>query len=494
MNAEQYAACDLGADSGRVILGTLSGGKLELEEIHRFRNGPVQVAGSLHWNILGIFAELKEGLRKIGERGKSVAGVSVDSWGVDYVYRGEGQPILSIPFHYRDARTDEAYPETVGLLGKEKIFSETGLQFMPFNTIYQLADDRKRSPGIQGMATDFLGIADFLNYLFSGVARMEESLASTTQIYHPAERKWSGALIEALGLPAHIFPEVVPSGTVLGPLDARVAAEVGLGGAQVIATCSHDTGAAVAAAPGEGEDWAYLSSGTWSLMGVELEKALMVPEVLARNFTNEIGYGGTIRFLKNITGMWLVQESRRAWEKEGLRFTFDELDGQALEAEPFRSFILPSSQAFMKPGEMPKKIAAFCAETGQPVPETPGQVMRCILDSLALGYRSVLEELEALTGKTLRRVHVVGGGSKNRVLNQFAANATGREFHAGPVEATAIGNCLIQALALGRIGSLAALRKVVRDSFPLDIYRPEGTGEWSAAFGRFRELEARAAK
>ena len=338
------------------------------------------------------------------------------------------------------------------------------------------------------IADQFLNVGDYLNFLFCGVARAEESLASTTQIYDPRKREWSGELIRAFGLPERIFPKIVPSGTKLGKLQAAVVEETGLSEVEVVATCSHDTGTAVAAVPAEGEGWAYLSSGTWSLIGVELPCPLINEEVRAHNFTNEAGYGGTTRFLKNIIGMWLLQESRREWIRQGNPIEYAELDRQAEASEPFRSLINPNAARFMRPDDMPAKIAAYCRETGQPVPETPGQVARCVCESLALLYRQTLGQIERLTGTKISRLHIVGGGSRSPLLNQFAASGTERTVLAGPVEATACGNVLIQGLALGHLDSLATLRKVVRDSFPIAEFQPRDGAAWAAAFERFQKL------
>ena len=483
-----YIGCDLGAESGRVVLGMLREGRLNLEEVHRFPNGPIQIAGTLRWDVLRIFEELKTGLRKLAERGIRAESLSVDSWGVDYVLSGAGEPMLSLPYHYRDSRTDVPYAAAMRKPGPERIFAETGIQFMSINTLYQLIAERDRSQELLGIADTFLPIADYLHWLFSGEACSEESLASTTQIYNPTTRNWSDVLIDAFGIPKKIFPRIVPSGTRLGPLLADVAAETGTESMQVIATCSHDTGAAVAAVPASGEDWAYLSSGTWSLMGVELPFPLISDAARAHNFTNEAGFGGTTRFLKNIIGLWLLQEARRDWARQSILLEYPALTLEAERSIPFRSLINPNDARFLKPGNMPGKIAAYCRETGQPAPDSPGQFARCIFESLALLYRRTLDELEKVTGRAIARVHIVGGGCQNSLLNRFAANATGRLVLAGPVEATAIGNVLLQATTLGHIDSLAALRETVRASFPITEYHPVDALEWDAAYDRFAAL------
>lgn len=490
MSTNHYIACDLGAESGRVMLGALADGKLTLEEIHRFTNGPVRVNGTLRWDVLRIFDELKTGLRKVAARGIKVESISADSWGVDYVWLRDNEPLLTVPYHYRDRRTDGGFERAFAVVPREEIFAESGIQFMTLNTLYQLRADAQQRPWLFKAADRFLTMGDYFNYLFSGVAKVDASLASTTQLYNPRKKKWSRPLLKKLGLPKKLFPEVVPSGTVLGPMLPALAEETGLNGVQVVATCSHDTGAAVAAVPGAGKDWAYLSSGTWSLLGIETKKPIINEKSLAYNWTNEVGYGNSIRFLKNIVGLWIVQECRRAWAKEGREYDYAELVRLAGAAAPLRTLIDPADPRFGKPDNMPQKIADFCRETGQTPPQTPGETIRCVLESLALFYRKTLEQVEEMTGQKVKVLHVVGGGCKNQLLNQFAADAIGRTVLAGPVECTAIGNVLIQALALGHLPSLAALRDVVRQSFALQTYQPQDAAAWDTAYSRFQELMA----
>ena len=477
MSARHYIACDLGAESGRVMLGTLDAGKLTLEEIHRFPNGPVVINGTWRWDVLRMFEELKTGLRKVAARGIKIESLSTDSWGVDYVWLKDREPLLTAPYHYRDTRTDGGFERAFAAVPAAEIFGETGIQFMTLNTLYQMHWEAGHRPWLFKNADRFLNIGDYFNYLFSGVAKAEQSLASSTQLYNPKKKKWSRPLLKKLGLPKRLFPDLVPSGTVLGP----VLSEFGLAGAQVVASCSHDTGAAVAAVPAAGKGWAYLSSGTWSLLGIEAKKPLITDQSRQHNFTNEVGYGHSIRFLKNIIGLWIQQECRRQWGTHD----YNELRQLATQAAPLRSLINPNDERFGKPGNMPEKIAAFCRETGQPVPTTPGEVTRCILESLALLYRRTLEQLEAITGQPVTTLHIVGGGSQNLLLNQFSANATGRTVIAGPAEATATGNILIQALALGQLQDLAELRQVVRNSFAVQTYQPQDAGVWAQAYERF---------
>ena len=480
-----YLACDFGAESGRLMLGSLDHGKLTLQELHRFPNTPIRTGDSLQWNIPALFAEVKTGLTKAAALRIPIASVSADSWGVDYLLYDEALEVVAPAYHYRDPRSSIGAERALSKIGWPAIFAETGIQFMHINTLYQLAAE---TPDRLSRARQFLGIGDAFNYWLSGVARSEESLASTTQLYDPRTRTWSKPLLDALELPAAIFPQVVPSGTVLGPLRQALADETGLGGAQVVASCSHDTGAAVAAVPASGADWAYLSSGTWSLMGVELPNPILTDACREANFTNEIGFGGSVRLLKNIIGLWLVQECRREWARLGHEYDYATLTLLAAEAPPFLSLINPADARFISPGDMPGKIAALCRERGEPIPSSPGAFIRCALESLAMLYRRTLRHIQEITGQKINRLHILGGGSKNTLLNQFSANALQIPVLAGPVEATAAGNILIQAIALENVPSLAAARQIVRDSFVVETVQPQGRAEWDAAFGRFERL------
>jgi len=489
MSEKHYVACDLGAESGRVLLGSLHQGKLQLEQVHRFPNGGVQLLGSLRWNVLELFQQIKQGLCAVANRNVPIASLSVDSWAVDYVLLNAQQPQLSTPYHYRDTRTSEVFPAVTDKLGCKRIFAETGIQFLPFNTIYQLAAEAETSPHLLGLADCFLPIADYFHYLFCGHRCVDASMASTTQLYNPHTNDWSHTLIDELGLPASLFPRIVSPGTKLGSLSAELRGETGITGAEVIATCSHDTGAAVAAVPAEGDDWAYLSSGTWSLIGVEIPTPLITDAARQANFTNEVGFDGTIRFLKNISGLWLLQQCRSSWMKLGKSYEYAELGELAAQTAPFRSLVHPNAARLAQPDDMPAAISNYCRDTGQPAPETPGQFTRCIYESLALLYAQYLDLLEQLTDRQIKTLHIVGGGCQSQLLNQFAASATGRTVHAGPVEATAIGNLLIQAIAMGDLGSHAELRDVVRRSCSIKTYHPQDSQEWGEAASRFSELE-----
>jgi rhamnulokinase len=489
-----YLACDLGAESGRLMLGTLADGRLTLQEIHRFANTPIRSAGSWHWNIAGLFEALKIGLRKAAALNHFIASISADSWGVDYILCDEGGDLMPPTFHYRDGRTARGVEAAIAKIAWETIFEETGIQFMPLNTLFQLAAE---SPERLGRAARLLTIGDAFNYWLCGVARIDQSNASTTQLYNPRAGQWSKTLLEALDLPGKLFPAIVACGTKLGTLRPELSRETGLPEIPVIASCSHDTAAAVAAVPASSEwatpaaanpRWAYLSSGTWSLMGVELDGPLITDACRALNFTNEIGFGGTVRLLKNISGLWLVQECRRAWAGRGGDIDYAALTRLAEEAPPFVSLINPMDARFLAPADMPAAIASFCRETGQPAPATPGATIRCALESLALLYRRTLDQLEGLLGCKFARLHVIGGGSRNALLNQFTANAVQIPVVAGPVEATAAGNVLVQAITLGQVPSLTAARQIVRTSMETVTVSPDDAAGWRQQHRRFEKF------
>lgn len=487
MNRTNYLACDLGAESGRLMLGTIADDRIVLEEVHRFSNTPIEVGTSLCWNIARLFDSLGAGLCQVARRGVSCASIATDSWGVDYVLLDAEGQVLSPTYHYRDSRTVRGVEAVRAAIAWPEVFAETGIQFMPLNTIYQLAAE---TPERLAQAHCLCGVGDAFNHLLAGGEPViEESMASTFQLYNPLLRDWSGRLLEAVGLPRRLFPKVVPSGTRLGGLKPGIAAATGLGDIQVIASCSHDTGSAVAAVPARGtRPWAYLSSGTWSLLGVEEPRPLINDRCRDLNFTNEIGYGGSIRLLKNIVGLWLVQECRRHWAETGRDLNYDTLTRLAGEVAPFKSLINPMDPRFLAPGKMPTRIAAYCRETGQPEPASPAETVRCALESLALQYRRTLFELGELIGTRPTVLHIVGGGSRNTLLNQFTANATECLVEAGPVEATALGNVLIQAITLGHLPSLEAARGLVRQSSGLIEFEPADSARWREAAARFEAL------
>lgn len=483
-----YLAIDLGAESGRLMLGVLHRGRLVLEELHRFPNVPLRRGGSLRWDFAALMSGIRDGLRLAGARQARLDGVSVTAWGVDYVLFNRRDRVMSPVFHYRDVRTLRGMRRVHRHAGPADVFAGSGIQFMPLNTIYQLAAETARR---RRDSRRVLMMADAVAFLLSGRARTEESAASTTALYDPRRRRWSPRLLRAAGWGARGFGRVVPSGRRLGRLLPGVRAESGLE-AEVIASCSHDTACAVAAVPAAsgGGAWAYLSSGTWSLMGVERAKPVFSEACRRYNFTNEVGYGGRIRLLKNIIGLWLVQECRRTWAKDGRDYDYAMLTRLAAEAPPFVSLIHPGDARFLAPDGMPERMAAFCRETGQPVPRTPGAYIRCALESLALIYRQTLLQLQEVTGRRMACLHIVGGGSRNALLNQWTADALGIPVVAGPEEATAAGNVLVQALALRHLRSLGAARAVVRDSFPTRVFEPRGGRRWREPIRRFESWAA----
>ena len=484
-----YLAIDLGAESGRVILGTLKGGKLRMREIHRFSNGAITANGTLRWDIVRIFREIRIGLAK-GAKFGPIKSVSCDSWGVDYVLlKGDG-PLLSLPYTYRDERSFKSFERAMRRFSPREIFEGTGIASLSINTLYQLFDDAENRPEMLKFADKFLLIGDYITYLLTGQARAEETLISGSQCWDTRKRDWAWPVLKKLGIPRHIFPKPVAPGVKLGRLLPYLAKETGLARAEVVTTCAHDTAAAVAAVPArKGDDWAYLSSGTWSLLGVELPKPLVSETVRKARFTNEVGFDGTTRFLKNLVGLWVLQECRREWMEKGEVSDYGEIVALALKAPSLRSFIRPDDVRFAKRGDMVAKVQAFCRETKQPVPRTHGEIARCILESLALLYRFEMDGMEKLTGRKLKTLYVVGGGCRNALLNQATADATGRTVVAGPVEATAAGNILVQAVAMKELAGLDALRGVVRGSFEVETYVPRPSPAWAAALAKFNGLK-----
>ncbi len=465
----RYLAVDLGAESGRVIAGRIQDSRLELEEIHRFPNQPRHTEQGLFWDAQGLFHEIRHGLKQGGHI--HVDGIGVDTWGLDFALLREDGELTGNPHHYRDPRNDGAMKEAFGKVSRAEIFQATGVQFMEFNSLYQLLRSRLSD------VSRLLFMPDLFNYWLTGVQATEPTIASTSQIYNPATGDWTYHLLDRLGIPGEILPEIRPTGEVLGDLQ-------GLGfETQVFSVGSHDTASAVVAVPAEeGDDWCYISSGTWSLMGVEMEHPVINPQCLDLNFTNEVGAGGKIRLLKNITGMWIIQECRRQWAAEGSEFSYGDIAQMAAEAPPLMATL--DVDQFHAPGYMPTRIREWCIGSGQGVPSSPGEIARVVFEGLALRYRIVKENLEQLTGHTIRKIHIVGGGSRNELLNQLTADACQATVIAGPVEATAAGNVLVQAYG----SDLDAMRQVVRNSFSLKRYEPRQGVDWSDAVTRARRF------
>jgi rhamnulokinase len=485
----KFLAFDLGAESGRAVMGLLDDDRLSLAEVHRFPNGGVSVGESLHWDVLRLFDEMKQGLRlAVQTYGRDITAAGVDTWGVDFGLLGPNDVLLENPHCYRDSRIDGMMDEAEKLVPRAEIYEQTGIQFMPVNTLYQILAVSRTDRWMLDAAKTMLMMPDLFNFWFTGVKACEFTEATTSQFYNPRAEDWARSLLERMGIPTHFLPQIVQPGTVLGPLRDRVAAETGAQALKFIAPATHDTGSAVAAVPASGPCYAYISSGTWSLMGVESKQPIISEKALRFNVTNEGGVAGTFRVLRNIMGLWLVQECRRTWAQECADYSYAQLTDMAAEAEPFRSVVDPDDASFLKPGDMPARIKDFCRRTNQPVPEAPGSVVRTALDSLALKYRWVLERLETLTGTRLEPIHIVGGGTQNRLLCQLAADVTGRPVVAGPVEATAIGNVLVQALGSGHIGSIDEGRAIVRKSFDLVTYEPHADDRAEKAWDRFVTL------
>ncbi len=485
-----FLAFDLGAESGRAVLGTLRGSKLSVHEVRRFPNTPLALSGHIHWNVYALFDEMKtamrEGAAAMGARPESVG---VDTWGVDFGLLARNGDLLGLPFCYRDHRNIGAMEEYFKIVPRADLYEATGIQFLPFNTLFQIyAMVRERSPLLDA-AADLLFMPDLFNYLLTGKKAAEFTIATTSQILDPRTKAWIPGLFQAMGLSKRILQDIIEPGTVLGPLTEEVVAETGYRGVPVVATAGHDTAAAVAAVPAEGCNWAYISSGTWSLVGVEEEGPVISERSLAANFTNEGGVGGTIRFLKNVTGLWLVQGCRKAWSEDG-PLSYDDLVKAAAGAPPFAALIDPDDPSFLNPPDMPAAVIHYCHRTGQKAPETKAAMVRALLESLALKYRHVIDQLRLVLGHPIERIHIIGGGARNELLCQFTADATGLPVVAGPAEATAVGNILVQAMALGHISSLAEMRAIIRGSFELRTYEPADAASWEAAYSRFREVLA----
>lgn len=480
-------AFDLGAESGRALVGSFDGQRLGLEVIHRFANGGVQTLDSLHWDVLHLWNEMLAGLRKAIAQG-NLASIGVDTWGVDFALLGRDGTLLGNPRHYRDPHTETIMEETFARVPRAEIFRQTGIQFMRFNTLFQLLALRRDRSSLLDLAEYLLFIPDLFHYWLTGIKVNEFTDASTSQMIHPVSRSWARDLIREVGLPDRILGTLVQPGTPLGPLRSSLAKQTGATSMSVIAPATHDTASAVAAVPAQGSSWAYISSGTWSLMGIEISQPLTHDQALEFNFTNEGGVGGTVRLLKNVMGLWLVQECRRVWERQGRLASYEELMRLAEAAPPLVSLVNPDDASFILPANMPQALADFCQKTRQPPPLEPGAVIRCALESLALKYRWVLERLEALGGKRLEVIHVVGGGCQNTLLCQLTADVCNRPVLAGPVEATALGNVLVQAMGLGLIGSLAEARSVVRKSFEVKTYHPIHPETAEGPYQRFLEL------
>jgi rhamnulokinase len=478
-----YLAFDFGAESGRAVLAHLHSGVITTEEVYRFANEPVEYSGSLHWDAPRLWLEVRRALSRLEK--VELSGIGVDTWGVDYALLGERGELLLNPYHYRDKRTDGVMELVFAKISKNEIYRETGIQFMPINTLYQLFAAKRDTPDLLKSARTFLTMPDLFHYWLTGLAVCEFTNATTTQMVNAENRVWSRSLMEILELPANLPAEIVEPGTIVGTLSEKLAAHTVLRSTPVIAPATHDTGSAVAAVVAR-DGTAFLSSGTWSLVGTELDAPLITDETLQLNFTNEGGVCGTTRFLKNVMGLWMLQCCRSSWTSCGQVYDYRELMELASREPEFAHLVDPDDAAFLHPSDMPTAIDAYCKRTQQPSPKSPGAYTRTVLESLAFKYRQVICDLERLTKKPIQQIRIIGGGSKNRSLNQFTADATGRRVLAGPAEATALGNVAMQILATGAASSLAEVRRMVDRSFATETFEPRETDKWDRQAARFQ--------
>ena len=488
MKIHNFLAFDLGATSGRSIIGTLQNGKIEIRELTRFANGIVELHGKFYWNLLGLYEHLKEALAECAKEGITPDSIGIDTWGVDIVPIGKDGSVLGMPRAYRDPYTDSMPEKFFEIIPREEVYDKTGIQIMNFNTLYQIYAAVQEGYTPITSAQRLLFMPDALAYMLTGKAICEYTIASTSQILNPRTGKLEHSLLEAAGVSADIFPEVQLPGSVIGALSDAIAAETRIGKVNVVAVAGHDTASAVAAVPAENERFAYLSSGTWSLMGIETREPIITAESSRLNFTNEGGVDGTTRFLKNICGMWILEQCRKEWARDGKEYTYPEIVEMASSAEPFARFIYTDDAIFANPSSMLGAINEFCTRTGQTPPQNDAEVIRTIFESLALRYREVLEMLEEMAPFAIDVLHIIGGGSKNRLLNQYTANAIGKRVLAGPSEATAIGNVMMQAVGAGVISSLAEAREIIRRSVETEEFTPQDSQAWDAAYNRFKKI------
>jgi len=485
---KEFLAFDLGAESGRGIIGTLENSKLTLEEVTRFPTGIMHVMGHYHWNIFRFGEALKKSLSVCLHKHKCIpASIGIDTWGVDFSLLAEDGSIIGVPFAYRDARTKGAMEEVFEKITRDRIYHLTGIQFMELNSLYQLYAMKKANHPFLSIAKDLLFIPDTLNYMLTGIKKTEFTFATTSQLFNPVKQEWEKELFDALEVPIGLMQDVVKPGTIIGNLNQYITAETGMPSVPVTAVASHDTASAIVSIPATDDEWAFISSGTWSLMGVENQEPLINDLSSKYNFTNEGGAENTYRFLKNISGLWLLQQCRKAWMKTRT-YSYPELVEMCTTAEPYFSFIDVDAPDFVNPADMPAAIADYCKKTGQPVPETHAQIVRVILEGLALKYRHVLDQLKEVTGKKISKIHIIGGGTQNHLLCQFTSNACQLPVVAGPAEATAAGNIMMQALALKEVSSLQEIRNIIYQSFALDQYNPRDKEDWDKAYKNYRNI------
>ena len=484
---KKVLAFDFGASSGRAIIGSFDGEKITLKEVHRFTNDPVDLGGTLYWDVLRLFYEIKQGIVKAKIAG-GFDSIGIDTWGVDFGLIDKNGRLLENPVHYRDKRTSGLVEESFKSVPRQKMYDITGIQFMELNTLFQLISLKKQRPEMLERADKMLFMPDLFAYFLTGKMCSEYSIASTSQLIDINTRSWSKELLDAFGIKESLFASLTEPGTQLGNLSKEICEECGVESVPVISVCGHDTQSAITAVPCESGDFAFLSSGTWSLFGTELQKPIVNETSLKINITNEGGFGGTTGFLKNIIGLWLIQESRRQWQREGKDYSYADLEKLALSEEPFKCFIDPDAPEFVPQGNIPERVREFCRKTGQYVPESVGEIMRCIYESLAMKYRMTFEKLCECTGKDYPVIHVIGGGTKDGLLCRMTASSCGKTVKAGPIEATVMGNVAVQLMSDGTIGSISEARKAVAASESLKTYEPENTDEWIKAYESFVKI------
>ena len=484
---KRVLAFDFGASSGRAIIGCFDGDKITLEEVHRFSNDPVSVGDTVYWDVLRLFYEIKQGIIKAKIAG-GFDSIGIDTWGVDFGLIDSEGKLMENPVHYRDARTVGLVDEAFKTMPKEKLYGITGIQFMELNTLFQLISLKKYRPWMLERADKMLFMPDLFGYMLTGKMCAEYSIASTSQLIDLDKRTWSKEILDAFGIKESVFAPLIQPGTVLGELSKEVCEECGVDPVPVISVCGHDTQSAITSVPCEDGDFAFLSSGTWSLFGTELDKPIVNETSMNINITNEGGFDGSTGFLKNIIGLWLIQESRRQWKREGKEYSYADLEKLALAAEPFKCFIDPDAPEFVPHGNIPERVREFCRKTGQFVPETVGEIMRCIYESLAMKYRLTFEKLRECTERDYPVIHVIGGGTKDGLLCQMTANSCDRTVKAGPIEATVMGNVAVQLMSDGSVKNIGQARKIVADSSELKTFEPKDTDKWAGAYEDFLKV------
>lgn len=487
MSTSKFLAFDFGAESGRAIVGILDNDKISFEEVHRFPNRQTKILGHLHWDVLALLDDIKKGMTLAVQKGHGdVESIGIDTWGVDFGFVGEDNDLLGNPYCYRDSRTDSAMEKVFEKIPRAEVYAQTGIQFMQFNSVYQFYAAKLSNEKLFSVVDKFLFMPDLFNFLLTGQKKIEYTIASTSQMMNARTKSFDQKIFSALGLPMNIMAPIIMPGERVGKLLPEISEEVGLKSIDVIAVGCHDTASAVAAVPAQGKNWAYLSSGTWSLLGIESNEPIINETTLKNNFTNEGGVYNTIRFLKNVMGLWLLQQTRKSFQKKGEEYSYDELAKLAMNCEPFKYIIDPDDSSFLNPPDMVEAINNFCKRTNQQTPKNIGEYARCILEGLALKYKAVIENINEMTNSKIERLYVVGGGSQNELLNQFTADACGIPVIAGPVEATALGNILVQAIAKGKIESLDKTREIIANSFPVKTYQPQNSSKWNEAASKLK--------